>query len=231
MPTNLSGNILTLGDTSLDENYLKFIKDKYAPIDNCSVGDTVVLDGIECLCIATDVTIQGSTLTRIAVDKNHDLGYYQKYVGMTQSGIVNKYIHFWRWGGYETALGNTSEEVGYGLKNTINCLANPVNYTKGTYSGTSGDGYPWLWTGVNDFRSSHSDKWFVPSLNELKNYVYPHKPSLSFDNLTTGGLSTSYFWSSSEYSANKSYLVSFNDGSSTNIFKCDYRAVRLCRAF
>ena len=70
MPTNLSGNILTLGDTSLDENYLKFIKDKYAPIDNCAAGDTVILDGIECLCVATDVTIQGSTLTRIAVDKN-----------------------------------------------------------------------------------------------------------------------------------------------------------------
>ena len=224
------GEKIELSDIPSSET-LNILKTQYYHIpDNCSVGDTVILDGIECLCIATGVTIQGSSLTRIAVDKNHDLGYYQKYVRMTQNGIVNKYIHSWRWGGYETALGNTSVEVGYGLQNTINCLANPVNYTKGTYTGTSGDGHPWLWTGVNDFRSAHSDKWFVPSLNELLNYIYPNKSSLTFDT-TTGGSSADYYWSSSERSASKSYLASFDDGSSTYVFKCDYRDVRLCRAF
>ena len=124
MSTNLSGNILTLGNASLNESCLKFIRDQYAPNDNCSVGDTVILDGIECLCVATGVTIQGSNLTRIAVDKNHDLGYYQKYVGLSIEGYDISDIVSWRWGGSGTSTGNTSQEVGYGLQNTINCLAN-----------------------------------------------------------------------------------------------------------
>ena len=228
MSTNLSGNILTLGDTNLDESYLKIIKDQYVPTDNCKAGDTVILDGIECLCVATGVTIQGSNLTRIAVDKNHDLGYYQKYVGMNQNKIVIKYINRWLWGGYGTALGDTSVEVGYGLQNTINCLANAVNYTNGNSSNNRN--YPLMWWGVNDFRSSHSDKWFAPSLKELLNYVYPYKSSLTFDT-TTGGSSTSVFWSSSEYNNNQSYLVNLGDNSSAYSNKYFPRCIRLCRAF
>ena len=228
MSTNLSGNILTLGDTNLDESYLKIIKDQYVPTDNCKAGDTVILDGIECLCVATGVTIQGSNLTRIAVDKNYDLGYYQKYVGITQSGVVINQIKDWRWGGYGTALGDTSVEVGYGLQNTINCLANAVNYTNGNSSNNRN--YPLMWWGVNDFRSSHSDKWFAPSLKELLNYVYPYKSSLTFDT-TTGGSSTSVFWSSSEYNSNQSYLVNLGDNSSAYSNKYFPRCIRLCRAF
>lgn len=230
MSTNLSGNILTLNNTSLEESYIKEIHKRYYVPDNCKAGDTVILDGIECLCVATGVTIQGSNLTRIAVDKNHDLGYYQKYVGINQNGIVTKRIAYWRWGGYGTSIG-TSQEVGYGLQNTINCLANTVNYTKGSFTSTLSDGYPFLWTGVNDFRSSHSDKWFVPSVNELKNYIYPYLSSLSFDT-TTGGSSTGNFWSSSENSDIFSYYVQFHDGGNSNRGnKCLNAAVRLCRAF
>ena len=228
MSTNLSGNILTLGDTNLDESYLKIIKDQYVPTDNCKAGDTVILDGIECLCVATGVTIQGSNLTRIAVDKNHDLGYYQKYVGMNQNKIDIKYINRWLWGGYGTALGDTSVEVGYGLQNTINCLANAVNYTNGNSSNNRN--YPLMWWGVNDFRSSHSDKWFAPSLKELLNYVYPYKSSLTFDT-TTGGSSTGVFWSSSESSKTYSHNLHFDTGKNYQNYKYSYGAVRLCRAF
>ena len=228
MSTNLSGNILTLGDTNLDESYLKIIKDQYVPTDNCKAGDTVILDGIECLCVATGVTIQGSNLTRIAVDKNHDLRYQQKYAGITQSGVVINQIKDWRWGGYGTALGDTSVEVGYGLQNTIKCLANAVNYTNG--SSSNNRNYPLMWWGVNDFRSSHSDKWFVPSLRELINYVYPYKSSLTFDT-TTGGSSTGVFWSSSEYNSNQSYLVNLGDNSSAYSNKYIPRCIRLYRAF
>ena len=229
MATNLSGNILTLGDTSLEEKYIKEIHKQFYVPDNCAVGTTVILDGIECLCVATDVTIQGSILRRIAVDKNHDLGYYQKYVGVTQNGIVISKIRYWRWGGYGTQLGNTSREVGYGLQNTINCLSNTIAYTKGTYTGTGSDGYPWLWQGVNDFRSSHSDKWFVPSLNELINYIYPNRSSLSYDT-TTGGPYNGSFWSSSEYSDAQSSGMSFYYGQ-FSVNKYNGNAVRLCRAF
>ena len=229
MSTNLSGNALTLNNTSLTGDTLNLLKSYYYVPDNCTAGvTTVILDGIECLCVATDVTIQGSNLRRIAVDKNHDLGYYQKYVGMTQNKIVTNQIKYWRWGGYGTALGNTSQEVGYGLQNTIECLANTVNYTNG--SSSNNRNYPLIWWGVNDFRSSHSDKWFVPSLKELLNYVYPYKSSLTFDT-TTGGSSTSLFWSSSEYGSNQSYLVNLGDNSSTYTNKYYPRCIRLCRAF
>ena len=87
MSTNLSGNTLTLGSTSLDEETLKKIINSFYIPDNCKAGDTVILEGIECLCVATGVTIQGSNLTRIAVDKHYDLGYYQKYIGIPQNDI------------------------------------------------------------------------------------------------------------------------------------------------
>ena len=92
------------------------------------------------------------------------------------------------------------------------------------------DIFPLMWIGVSDFRASHSDKWFVPSLNELKNYVYVKKSSLSF-NTNTGGPASSYFWSSSEGSNGISYSVIFSNGNHTNDNKASYRAVRLCRAF
>ena len=233
MSTNLSGNTLTLNNTSLNESYIKEINKRFYIPNNCKAGDTVILDGIECLCVATGVTIQGSNLTRIAVDKNHDLGYYQKYVGMTQNRIDTNQIKYWRWGGTGTALGNTSQEVGYGLQNTIRCLANTVVYTNGTNTNTSGDGYPWLWRGVSDFRSSHSDKWFVPSAKELKEYVYPYRSNLSYDVTTgTGPAEDMYiYWSSSEKDNNNSYRVYFNGGYLNDYYKRGNYAVRLCRAF
>lgn len=226
MSTNLSGNILTLGGTSLNEDRLKIITEyKNATVN---VGDTVYLDGIECLCVATGVTIQGSTLTRIAVDKNHDLGYYQNYVGTVLNGTEISNINFWRWGGYGTSTGNTSKEIGYRLNNTLTCLAKTVNYTAG--SSTTNNTYPLMWIGVNDFRSFHSDKWFVPSRYELNNYVYANKSSLSFDT-STGGSSANKFWSSSEADRGGSYYLNFSDGSSGNGDKYRVYSVRLCRAF
>ena len=216
----------------LNSETLNIIKTQYCYIpDNCAVGDTVILDGIECRCVDTGVTIQGSDLTRIAVDKNYDLGYYQKYVGITQGGTEISQIRQWRWGGYGTELGNTSKEIGYGLQNTINCLANLVNYTKGTYTETNYDGYPLLWQGVNDFRASHSDKWFVPSANELKKYLWGYI-GLKFDTATGGDYYYSY-WSSTEGTAKRVYTINpYSSESSLGASnKYSYSCVRLCRAF
>ena len=236
MSTNLSGNALTLNNTSLNGDTLNLINDYYYVPDDCKVGDTVILDGIECLCVATGVTIQGSNLTRIAVDKNHDLGYYQKYVGINIDGTVISKITRWRWGGHGTAIGNNSIEVGYGLQNTINCLANTVSYTSGTSSSETFNEYkiyPLMWTGVNDFRASHSDKWFLPSRNELLNYVHPYKSSLNFDT-TTGGPASYQFWSSTERSSNSSnygLYLTLSSGNYSYALKYNAFAVRLCRAF
>ena len=179
------------------------------------------------MCVATDVTIQGSSLRRIAVDKNHDLGYYQKYVGINQNEAEISQIKSWRWGGYGTEVG-TSVEVGYGLQNTIKCLAKTASYTGGT--STTNKTYPLMWQGVNDFRASHSDKWFVPSRDELESYVCANKSNLTFDT-TTGGYSTDNFWSSSEKSNNNSYYVYFSGGYARDYYKYNSFAVRLCRAF
>ena len=227
--TNLSGSTLTLNNTSLTKDTLALVTSYYYVPDNCTPGTTVVLDGVECLCVATGVTIQGSSLTRIAVDKNHDLGYYQKYVGrkMTNNATISV-IRYWRWGGYGYSVGNTSQEVGYGLLNTINCLANTSVYRNG--SSTNNKTCPLMWKGVNDFRSAHSDKWFVPSINELVNYVSPYKSSLTFDT-TTGGSSADYYWSSSEVDSNSSYLLRFAYGASYTENKYNTNYVRLCRAF
>ena len=232
MSTNLSGNILTLNSTGLNEETLKAIGMFYIP-DNCKAGDTVILDGIECLCVATGVTIQGSNLTRIAVDKNYDLGYYQKYIGITQNSIPTRFSsNYWRWGGSGTSLGNTSTEIGYGYQNTINCLSKKEIYTKGTWTGTSSDdGHPWLWLGVNDFRSTHSDKWFVPSVNETKSYIYDNIPNLVF-NSKLGSSKKAYYWTSSESSADDAYGVSFNaNGKISAGHKYFTGCIRMCRAF
>lgn len=230
MSTNLSGNALTLNDTSLTKDTLDLVKGYYYVPDNCTAGDTVILDGIECLCIAADVTIQGSGLRRIAVDKNHDLGYYQKYVGMTMETAVISEIRYWRWGAYLYASYGTSEEVGYGLQNTINCLR---NICQRDINGTANTTYPIMWRGVVDFRSNHSDNWFVPSVNELKNYIYSYKSKLTFDT-TTGGSSADSFWSScegTELIRRNSYDVNLGDGNSYEVSKSSGNAVRLCRAF
>lgn len=226
MSTSLTGSSLTLNNTALTEDQLKILIE-YKDV-TVNVGDTVWLDGIECLCIATGVTIQGSSLTRIAVDKKHDLGYYQKYAGKVINGYETSKINYWRWGGYKTETRGTSQEVGYGLQNTNRCLANPVNFTRG--SNDANNTYPLMWIGVNDFRASHSDKWFVPSLNELINYIYNNRSSLSFDH-ATGGSSTDSYWSSSEESQYSSYNYSFYYGSTYRDDKFYYKAVRLCRAF
>ena len=226
MATNLSGNALTLGGTSLNEETLKAIKTHYYVPDNCQVGDTVILDGIECLCVATGITIQGTNLTRIAVDKKYNLGYYQKYSGISYgSNTVNR-IDFFKWGGYGTLVGDTSTETGYGYQNTINCLSKKVVFTAGSYnySPTATNFFPYLWSGVNDFRSAHSDKWFVPSIAELRNYVYPRKSSLTISpNIS--------LLSSSEYSANECWLSYFYDG--RDLYGDKYAAtnIRLCRVF
>lgn len=88
-----------------------------------------------------------------------------------------------------------------------------------------------MWKGVNDFRSAHSDKWFVPSANELISYIYPYVSSLSDDTTTGGGFNGSGFWSSSEISDTRSYRISLKGGQSFSQTKDVIGSVRLCRAF
>lgn len=225
MSTSLVGNLLTLNNTTLTEDKLNILTEYNGVTVN--VGATVYLDGIECVCIATGVTIQGSTLTRIAIDKNYDLSYYQGYAGKTQDGTEIAQLNYWRWGGYGYSE-NTPSAAGYGLYNTNMCLANSENFTGGSSNNPT---YPLMWIGVKDFRASHSDKWFVPSSYDLKNYAYPNRSSLSFDS-SIGGYSDDYFWSSSGGTDNYCWCVRFSDGKVAGYNKqTSVYPVRLCRAF
>ena len=63
------------------------------------------------------------------------------------------------WGGYGTATDVTKQDIGYGLANTKKLL---------TLNLQSTDGTPTIWDAITEFRNTHSDSWFVPTLYEFK---------------------------------------------------------------
>ena len=119
-------------------------------------------------------------------------------------------------GGYNQNVGGTSTSIGTGLTNTKNLISK--NLTPNT------SGWRVLWDMVEQFRSSHSNAWFVPSLQEL-NQVYPQRSYL--ENLST---STNYYnWASSENHSDVAYIVNFSIGNSSNYYKYGhYFRSRLC---
>ena len=150
------------------------------------VGDVVVKDGIESVCIYKEETKQdwGQYLF---VDKNHDLCYYidgDDYINSddynTSPGTFG-----YEWGGYNITTNISSQEIGVGLFNTNSLIS------KNLQPNTSG--WRVLWDMVEEFRSSYSNNWFIPSVNELSE-VYKQRSYL--ENLSN---STRYwYWSSSE---------------------------------
>lgn len=71
------------------------------------------------------------------------------------------------WGGNGTATGITAQDIGTGLSNTNSLIA--MNLQP---SGVK----PTIWDAIKEFRNTHSDRWFIPSRNELGkiigDYVY-----------------------------------------------------------
>lgn len=233
MATNLVDKKLVLDDQTLNSETLKVMRYHYYVPENFTIGDTVWLDGIECVVIAKDITIQGCSYRNIAVDKNHDLGWYCKYIGDTWGALTVAYITDWLWGGDGTTTGGTSQEVGYGYQNTINYLSNSANGTS-----TANTNYPSLYRGLNDFRNGHSDKWFLPSKNEFNLLGYNEVISndifllMNFDSSTgapnSGG--ENYFWSSSESNDNFASICTLRGGGYDE-YKYTSCYVRLFRVF
>lgn len=77
------------------------------------------------------------------------------------------------WGGSGTATGITATAIGTGLSNTNSLIAMNLQSTDGT---------PTIWDAIKEFRNTHSDRWFIPSLSEFN--INPSTDA----------------WSSSEYS-------------------------------
>ena len=174
------------------------------------VGQTIIVDGIttQVIWVASD------TLSAIAVDKNHDLSYYftgSDYVNTTEAeaeaedpqtiNTANKYGY--EWGGYGIETGITATAVGTGLSNTNSLIEmNLQPHTSGWYV---------VWDKIKEFRQSHSDKWFLPSRDEL-DLIYDTRNNLG--GLTTTNNACPYYCSSSEYGSDtdRNYCVRFIGG-------------------
>ena len=181
------------------------------------VGDVVVKDGIESVCVYKEETRQvwGQYLF---VDKNHDLCYYITGNDYTDSDDYNTSpgTFGYEWGGHGTSTGITSQSIGDGLSNTNSLISKNLQpYTSG---------WRVVWDMVEEFRSNHSNSWFVPTLQELNQISYQRT---HLENLS---LSTNpYYWTSSETSSNHACNVYFNGGYSPNYLKLSNNArSRLC---
>ena len=96
-------------------------------------------------------------------------------------------VYRFQWGGYGTETGIKNYEIGNGLSNT-NALI--------TMNLQSTDGTPTVWDAIKEFRSTHSDRWFVPCRDEVA--------LLKEGNWSDTGESK---WSSSEYDTSSNNLV------------------------
>ena len=125
----------------------------------------------------------------------------------------------YEWGGYQTTTGIADQLIGRGLFNTNSLI--DLNLQPNT------SGWRVLWNMVGQFRSSHSNSWFVPSLNELKE-VYNQKYYL--ENLSSSSTFI-YYWSSSENGSTDVYLVNFYNGTTNydNGKNQHFICSRLCR--
>ena len=181
-----------------------------------NVGDIVTLDGIESVIIykAEEEQEWGQY---IVVDKNHDLCYYIDGDDYVDSEDHTNDPYGYEWGGWGTTTGITSQEIGNGLSNTYSLI--------GLNLQPNNSGWRVLWGTVEQFRSTHSNDWFVPTVQELYQ-VYNQRPYLN--NLST---STYYFyWSSSEYNSNYAYNVNLSGGNRNHNHKYrHYVRARLCR--
>lgn len=128
-----------------------------------NVGDTVTLDGIECLCIYDN--------PYLFVDKNHDLVYYFSGNDYINDELpINEIKYGYEWGGYGTYVNGLNSAVGGGLFNTNTLINMNLESTTANWST--------LWDKCKEFRQSYSDKWFVPN-NSESTLIYNQKNKLN----------------------------------------------------
>lgn len=129
-----------------------------------------------------------------------------------------------QWGGYDTAITGTGTAIGTGKANTALIIAWLKNNTDNTYGDVTykTDRAAYLCDAL--IFNGYSD-WFLPSLDELDE-IYTVLYLGSSGNLT----STSY-WSSSENNASDAWSRDFSDGTQTTSVKNSTFRVRAIRAF
>ena len=185
-----------------------------------TIGTVIYKDGIISVCVYKADTRQ-DWRQYIFIDKDHDLCYYidgNDYVDSNDYDIAPG-IFGYEWGEYGTSQGMTAsshQDIGSGLSNTNTLISKNLQPNE--------EGWPVLWDMVEEFRTSHSNNWFVPSLNELLE-VYNQRFYL--ENLSTS--TRPYYWTSSESDAYRASDVRFNEGNPFNGMKdCNFIRSRLC---
>lgn len=188
------------------------------------VGDTVVLDGIESVIIY-DNGSEADWGRYIVVDKNHDLSYYISGSDYVDSNdyTTSPGTFGYEWGFYNEQLpfasNSSNHTIGKGLETTNVIISN-----KDTTNTVTG-GWYLLWDKVEEFRQSHTNKWFIPSINELSQ-VCSQKSFLK-------NISTSinyYYWTSSEASSSNAYSININNSNTAFSGKAGHSIrSRLCR--
>ena len=188
------------------------------------VGAEIMKDGITSVCIY-DAGSQQDWGRYIFVDKNHDLCYYitgDDYVNSNDWNVKPGTFGY-EWGAFRTITNISSQEIGKGLSNTNSLIT--MNLQPST------SGWRVLWDMVEQFRSSHSNNWFVPTLNEL---LQVWNQGSYLNNLSYSD--NKYYWTSSEhdninYNDKYVYTINFNKGSYTGVYNAknshSYRS-RLC---
>ena len=182
-----------------------------------TIGTVIYKDGIPSVCVY-DAGSQQEWGRYLFVDKSHDLSYYitgSDQVNFSSFGTAST-TAFPEWGGYGISTNIRSQNIGDGLSNTNSLI--DLNLQPNTSD------WPVLWDWAETFRSSHSNDWFVPTVQELQE-VYDQRSYL--ENLSTSGWC--YYWTSSEFDLDNSYYVTFSIGNLIDNFKANHnRRSRLC---
>lgn len=137
-----------------------------------TVGQSAIIDGeiAKCVYVADEPQAWGQRVFTT-------LSYFNNSNG----------VYGFQWGGYGTETGIRNYEIGNGLSNTNALIAMNLQSTDGT---------PTVWDAITEFRSTHSDRWFVPCRDEVA--------LLKEGSWSDTGESK---WSSSEYDASSNNFV------------------------
>lgn len=184
------------------------------------------IDGIECYGLwgfVKKISLQDKIIYKgigksIFVDKNHDLSYYIYENDWKNSINYNVFpgTFGYEWGGYGIETGTTAADIGTGLSNTNFLIEMDLQ--------PKIEGWYVVWDKIKEFRTFHSNNWFLPSKDELS-LIY--KARLNLNNLSSS--IDPYYWSSSERSSTSVWCHTFYDGSQLGSGKLDRNTrTRLC---
>ena len=209
------------GKTALDRRVRLCALASEADIDS-RLGETVIMDGIECV-IFYDAGSEQSWGRYMAIDKNHDHSFYTR-VDRTDHynawlPVANPYSYGYEYGADRINHG-TSTALGTGYSNTQTMIQADPPYTNGNWRT--------MWREVTAFRGWYTERWFLPSLEELTE-AFRYRKLLSNISYNTSNV----YATSSENGASNTYYLRVTETSVESSYRAkssNENRDRLCRA-